>query len=153
MSTVKITDFNVAAVYTKSPKKWSRYKYSDEELAPSAKQLIEEDFEVLYGIKPRKDSKFDMMWRPGAAILGHAYGAKKPDPLLSQGASVDIILKYADLDEISAIFVPARKVKAVEDMIHSAGLSHSIAVSPFEPIEASLRGGKDDINYLDGKVN
>ena len=128
ISTVKISDFDVAFFYStevSSAKTFIKRLVSSSEVSKGANKLIEEDFPVIYGIKPKQGKKIE---------------PSPPDTTLpgKQGARVDVLLEGGvSSQEISSVFVPARKVKSVESMIKS--LNHEITVSPIEPIEEAFK--------------
>ena len=89
-------------------------------LSESDRKLIEEDFPVLYGLKPGSERK----------ISTH-----KLDIGGEQGAEIEVALKGgADFNEISVIFVPSDKVQTLKNMLEANDLSSHINVSPIEPI-------------------
>ena len=128
VSTVKITDFDVALAYAKelsSSKAFIEKRISLSEVSEGANKLIEEDFPVIYGIKPKQDKKINPHFPDIPILMGE-----------SQGAGVDVLLEGGvSLQEISSVFVPAHKVKSVENMIKTLNLNHEITVSPIELIE------------------
>ena len=141
LSTVKITDIDVAVRYSKA--KPDALKFTEKAIAPildtlpvsSLKKpkfipwdklserdlaLISEEFPVLYGLKPKSSS---------------AVNPTDPDvTLFGSGAEVDVFMTGgADFDEIVSIFVPYDKGPLVEKIIKERGLP--ITVSPIEPIQ------------------
>ena len=144
LSTVKITDIDVAITYSTKASS-DKMKFTEEEIKPllgavpvssvSLKDLkfipwdklserdsalISEEFPVLYGLKPKNS---------------RAVNPQDPDiSLFGSGAEVDVFLDGgADFDEIVSIFVPYDKVPLVEKIIKERNLP--ITVSAIEPIQ------------------
>ena len=132
VSTVNITDFDIALAYAKglsSAKPFIKQRLSLSEVSKAANELIEEDFPVIYGIKPKQDKKINPHLPDIPILMGE-----------SQGAGIDVLLEgNVSPQEISSVFVPAHKVKSVENMIKALNLSHTITVSPIEPIEEAFK--------------
>ena len=141
LSTVKITDIDVAIDYSKGIP--DQLKFTEEEIKPFLdavpvgylkkpnfipwdklserdSALISENFPVLYGLKPKNS---------------RAVNPRDPDiTLYGSGAEVDVLMTGgADFDEIVSIFVPYDKVPFVEKIIKERNLP--ITVSPIEPIQ------------------
>ena len=122
LSTVKITDLGVAINYSE----WGQFRVkfvpSGVEFSERDLGLINDMFPVIYGLQPKVKRTINPI---------------KPDGTLrGEGFSVDVqMVGGVNFDEIVAVFVPANKIRLVEDLIADLSLSHTIKVSPIEPIQ------------------
>ena len=125
LSTVKITDLDVAFNYSNLGHLRKKFTPSGVVLSERDVNLFNDNFPVIYGLRPKTGRKIN----PTA-----------PDYSLGgEGFNVDVqIVGGADFDEIVSIFVPANKVKLVQEMIADLNLSHTIKVSPIEPIQEAF---------------
>ncbi|MEI6080075.1 MAG: hypothetical protein WCQ53_05535, partial [bacterium] len=100
---------NMVTINQKRIEEWPK-------LTTSEKELVEEPFSVIYGIKTK----------PGANRL--TAGSMKQEVGISGGV---------EIDEIKSIFVPQNKIDFVKDMLAKTGKSTDIKVLPIEKLDPS----------------
>ena len=132
LSTVKITDLDVALTYAKNRGRPNKPDLS--KVSTDVKSVLDEDFPIIYSLKPNSAKKIHFK-NPDTTLLDIHHVARDGDN--PGGTLVDVQLRGGvSVDEIVSVFVPADKVSAVEQMIKEQNLP--ISVSPIEPIENSF---------------
>ena len=170
LSTVKITDLEVADLYSQD-KGWRNNPISPEgtmltenrldvnpllnavrpnmhsamdKLSKAEKLLVKEDFPIIYGLKPKAERTIKPE-DPDWTLIGEPH-------TLSSRPGVDVVMVGgADLDEIVSIFVPYDKVHMVQEIVKKQGLP--ITVSPIEPIQKPPLRMSEQISLFEKQDN